>query len=106
TTGAAATAATIFRMDALAWIIAATLIVLMIRLRVFGHREFGLLHQFARRQAANFAQSLFSQKPSPAYRIDSQHSAAETAEKNSTETSLRLEDTTAQSSPAAPRKAA
>src|SRR5208282_3731331 len=84
TTGAAATAATIFRMDALAWIIATTLIVLMIRLRVFGHHEFGLLHQFARRHAENLAQSLFLQKPSPAYRIDSPHSArAETAEKKS-----------------------
>jgi len=72
TTGAAATAATIFRMDALAWIIAATLIVLMIRLRVFGHREFGLLQQFARRQAANFAHSLLLQKPSPTNGIDSQ----------------------------------
>ena len=60
TTGAAATAATIFRMDALAWIIAATLIVLMIRLRVFGHREFGLIHQFVRRQAGNLAQSIIS----------------------------------------------
>jgi UDP-GlcNAc:undecaprenyl-phosphate GlcNAc-1-phosphate transferase len=59
TTGAAATAATIFRMDALAWIIAATLVVLMIRLRVFGHREFSLLHQVVRRQAAQFVESLF-----------------------------------------------
>ena len=46
-------------MDALAWIIATTLIVLMIRLRVFGHREFGLINQFLRRQAGNLAQSLF-----------------------------------------------
>jgi UDP-GlcNAc:undecaprenyl-phosphate GlcNAc-1-phosphate transferase len=43
TTGAAATAATVFRWDALAWITAATLIVLVIRLRLFGHYEFGLL---------------------------------------------------------------
>ena len=98
TTGAAATAATIFRMDALAWIIATTLIVLMIRLRVFGHREFGLLHQFARRQATSLTQSLILHKPSPAYRIESQHFAeAETAEKRSTETSLRLEDTSVES---------
>ena len=84
TTGAAATAATIFRMDALAWIIATTLIVLMIRLRVFGHREFGLIHQFVRRQAENLAQSIFLQKSSPPYRIDSQHSrATETAEERS-----------------------
>jgi hypothetical protein len=43
TTGAAATAATVLRWDALAWITAATLIVVMIRLRLFGHYEFGLL---------------------------------------------------------------
>ena len=42
TTGAAATAATIFRRDALAWIAAVTLVVLMIRLRLFGHHEFAL----------------------------------------------------------------
>jgi hypothetical protein len=41
-TGAAAAAATIFRRDALAWITAMTLIVLMIRLRLFGHHEFAL----------------------------------------------------------------
>ena len=60
TTGAAATAATVFRMDALAWIIATTVIVLMIRLRVFGHREFGLIHQWVRRQTGNLAQSKLS----------------------------------------------
>ena len=43
TTGAAATAATVFRWDALAWITALTLVVLMIRLRLFGHYEFALL---------------------------------------------------------------
>ena len=43
TTGAAATAATIFRRDALAWITAMTLVVLMIRLRLFGYEEFALL---------------------------------------------------------------
>jgi len=42
-TGAAATAATIFRRDALAWIVAMTLVVLMIRLRLFGHHEFALM---------------------------------------------------------------
>jgi hypothetical protein len=41
-TGAAATAATIFRRDALAWITAMTLVALMIRLRLFGHEEFAL----------------------------------------------------------------
>ncbi len=43
TTGAAATAATVFRWDALAWITAVSLVVLMIRLRLFGHYEFSLL---------------------------------------------------------------
>ncbi len=85
TTGAAATAATIFRMDALAWIIATTLIVLMIRLRVFGHREFGLIHQFVRRQAENLAQSILSQKSFPLHPIDSD-AGVETAEKESEET--------------------
>ncbi len=42
TTGAAATAATIFRRDALAWIAAISLVVLMIRLRLFGYDEFAL----------------------------------------------------------------
>ena len=46
TTGAAATAATIFRKDALAWITALILIVVMIRMKLFGHREFS---SFARR---------------------------------------------------------
>jgi hypothetical protein len=41
--GAAATAATIFRRDTLAWIAAVTLVVLMIRLRLFGYEEFALV---------------------------------------------------------------
>jgi UDP-N-acetylmuramyl pentapeptide phosphotransferase/UDP-N-acetylglucosamine-1-phosphate transferase len=45
TTGAAATAATIFRRDVLAWITAMSLIVLMIRLRLFGYEEFALVKQ-------------------------------------------------------------
>lgn len=45
TTGAAATAATIFRLDVLAWITAMSLIVLMIRLRLFGYEEFALVKQ-------------------------------------------------------------
>ena len=40
--GAAATAATIFRRDALAWITAMSMVVLMIRLRLFGYEEFAL----------------------------------------------------------------
>ena len=100
TTGAAATAATFFRMDALAWIIATTLIVLMIRLRVFGHREFGLIRQLLRRQAGNLVHSLFQRKPSPVYRIDSQHSAgAETAEERPETMSARSEDRTVVSPP-------
>ena len=42
-TGAAATAATILRNDSLAWITAVTLMVLMIRLRLFGHHELALV---------------------------------------------------------------
>lgn len=45
TTGAAATAATIFRRDVLAWVAAITLIVLMIRLRLFGYEEFAMLKE-------------------------------------------------------------
>jgi len=41
TTGAAATAAAFLRMDAVAWIIATTLIVAMVRLRLFGHTSSG-----------------------------------------------------------------
>ena len=42
TTGAAATAATIFRRDVLAWVTAMSMVVLMIRLRLFGYEEFAL----------------------------------------------------------------
>jgi UDP-GlcNAc:undecaprenyl-phosphate/decaprenyl-phosphate GlcNAc-1-phosphate transferase len=54
TTGAAATAATIFRRDALAWIAAMSLVVLMIRLRLFGHDEFALVKHAAVRAAESF----------------------------------------------------
>jgi hypothetical protein len=94
-------------MDALAWIIAATLIVLMIRLRVFGHREFGLINQFLRRQAGNLAQSLFPAKSLPPYPIDSQRSlVAETAEERSREANPRSKDSNVASPPADHRKAA
>jgi UDP-N-acetylmuramyl pentapeptide phosphotransferase/UDP-N-acetylglucosamine-1-phosphate transferase len=43
TTGAAATAASIFRRDTLAWVTAMSLVVLMIRLRLFGYEEFALV---------------------------------------------------------------
>ena len=62
TTGAAATAATIFRMDALAWIIATTVVVLMIRLRLFGHHEFGLIAQLVRRRSAKFTKIMYSRR--------------------------------------------
>jgi hypothetical protein len=42
-TGAAAMVAAVFRRDALAWIAATTIVVVMIRLRLFGHYELGLL---------------------------------------------------------------
>jgi UDP-GlcNAc:undecaprenyl-phosphate GlcNAc-1-phosphate transferase len=106
TTGAAATAATVFRMDALAWIIATTLIVLMIRLRVFGHREFGLIRQFLRRQAENLAQSIFLNRPSLPYLTDSQDSEAKTAEERSEETGSRSKGTSPESLPTNHRKAA
>jgi UDP-GlcNAc:undecaprenyl-phosphate GlcNAc-1-phosphate transferase len=47
TTGAAATAATIFRKEALAWITSATLIIVMIRMKLFGYHEFILLRRAA-----------------------------------------------------------
>jgi len=60
TTGAAATAATIFRRDALAWITAITLVVLMIRMRLFGYEEFALVKnvfiRFLSMTFASFAQ--------------------------------------------------
>jgi hypothetical protein len=46
-------------MDALAWIIATTLVVLMIRLHVFGHKEYRLVARLVRRQAAQITQSIF-----------------------------------------------
>ncbi|MCH8856894.1 MAG: undecaprenyl/decaprenyl-phosphate alpha-N-acetylglucosaminyl 1-phosphate transferase [Proteobacteria bacterium] len=46
-TGAAATAATVLRSDALAWIITVSLVVLMVRLRAFGHHEWTLVRNRA-----------------------------------------------------------
>ncbi len=43
TTGAAATAATLLRSDALAWIVMCCLVVLLVRTRAFGHYELSLL---------------------------------------------------------------
>ena len=42
TTGAAATAATIFRNDSVAWITALAVLVFVIRFRLFGHHEWTL----------------------------------------------------------------
>ncbi|MGA2033892.1 MAG: MraY family glycosyltransferase, partial [Thermoguttaceae bacterium] len=60
TTGAAATAATVFRLDALAWIIASTMVVAMIRLRLFGDYELGLMRSALRRGIVSFAKRLLS----------------------------------------------
>ena len=45
TCGAAATTATIFRKDSLAWITMLILVVLVIRLRLFGDHEFLLIRR-------------------------------------------------------------
>lgn len=42
-TGAAAAAATVIRSDALAWIVAISVVVLLVRLRIFGHHELALV---------------------------------------------------------------
>jgi UDP-GlcNAc:undecaprenyl-phosphate/decaprenyl-phosphate GlcNAc-1-phosphate transferase len=52
TTGAAAAAATIFRLDALAWITALVLVVMLIRLKLFGYHEFVLVREMLFRRAA------------------------------------------------------
>lgn len=49
TTGAAACAATIFRLDALAWTTAGVLVVLLVRTRAFGHYEVALAVERIRR---------------------------------------------------------
>jgi UDP-GlcNAc:undecaprenyl-phosphate GlcNAc-1-phosphate transferase len=58
TMGAAATAATIFRRDALALIAAMTLVVLMIRMRLFGYDEFVLAKEAADRTLRSYAKVL------------------------------------------------
>ena len=77
TTGAGATAATLFRTDGLAWVIATTIVVLMIRFRVFGHREFGLIDRFVRQQAENLSQAIFLPKQSSSGRLNRGYSAVE-----------------------------
>ncbi len=59
TTGGAATAATIFRKDALAWITALTLVVVMIRFKLFGHHEFALAY----RTVSNRLEGFFLRRP-------------------------------------------
>ncbi len=56
TMGGAATAATIFRRDALAWIAAMILVVLMIRLRLFGYEEFALAKEAVRKTLASYGE--------------------------------------------------
>ncbi len=63
TTGAAATAATIFRNDALAWITALALMVLMIRLRLFGHHELALARSAVARTFVHLADRLGKPRP-------------------------------------------
>jgi UDP-GlcNAc:undecaprenyl-phosphate GlcNAc-1-phosphate transferase len=55
TTGAAATAATIFRSDALAWITALAVLVLANRLQLFGHHELALAREAIARSLARLA---------------------------------------------------
>lgn len=43
TTGAAAAAATVIRNDALAWLVAVTMVVTLVRVRAFGHHELALV---------------------------------------------------------------
>ena len=80
TTGAAATAATIFRRDALAWITALVLIVMMIRMKLFGHREFSLLREAVIRQFSALVRFLNrSRRPEQAGFIDDPGIPLETA---------------------------
>jgi UDP-GlcNAc:undecaprenyl-phosphate GlcNAc-1-phosphate transferase len=90
TTGAAATASTLFRTDGLAWVIATTIVVLMIRFRVFGHREFGLIDRFVRRQAENLSQAIFLPKQSSPGRLNRGYPADENSAE--VETVLAAED--------------
>ena len=58
-TGAAATAASLLRSDMLAWVITITLVVAVIRLRLFGHHELSLVKKTIARNLANLANRLF-----------------------------------------------
>jgi UDP-GlcNAc:undecaprenyl-phosphate GlcNAc-1-phosphate transferase len=63
TTGAAATFASIFRNDALAWITAVSLAVLVIRLRLFGYYELSLVKHAVARGLAGISSRLFISRP-------------------------------------------
>jgi len=62
-TGAAATAATIFRNDTLAWIAALTLLALAVRLRLFGNHELMLAKRAVARGLAGLARRLIAPGP-------------------------------------------
>ena len=66
-TGVAATVATIVRSDALAWATALTLVILAVRLRLFGHHELALLSGTLARRLAALATRLTT--PAPAARL-------------------------------------
>ena len=51
----------------------------MIRFRVFGHREFGLIDRFVRRQAESLSQAIFLPKQSPPSRLNREYPAADRA---------------------------
>ena len=63
TTGAAATFASFLRNDALAWFAAVSVLVLVIRMRWFGHYELSLVKRAARRGFAGLASRLFTFHP-------------------------------------------
>ena len=65
TTGAAATAATIFRNDSVAWITALALLVFVIRFRLFGHHEVALAQALIVRVAARLAGRFRVPQPAP-----------------------------------------
>jgi hypothetical protein len=58
TTGAAATTATILRHDAVAWITAGALLVLLVRLRLFGHHEVALVKTYVAQRLIRLARRL------------------------------------------------
>jgi UDP-GlcNAc:undecaprenyl-phosphate GlcNAc-1-phosphate transferase len=58
TTGAAATAAAVLRTDLVAWITALALLVLVIRLRLFGHHELALASEWLARRLTRAGQRL------------------------------------------------